>query len=444
MLLKNKLTTFALLLLSPLATHAVDSTQQLRGKENDLGNLSLSTGEEESSHLSHIPHDSSILDEAQVQEVESTHTRRSNNLKNDFLKQMKMVSDQKLPNESDCTHSDECQSGRCAYLATGQRCLDKVSTGGDCFQDVDCWTGYCSSRKCAQAPNGHPCEDRHQCASLTCSNAGTCACFSSETLVTHSERGLIPISEIEVGDYIESDTHGSFSRVYALKKNHYKEIEFYQLHSSKGGIPLEVTDRHMVFLKNKVLPIAARDVRVGDVLKSDKPEDDAEVTKIKIIRREGYYSPFTESGTLILNGGVVASSYDVSSSSSSDFFDTETELIHWHTLAHFACAPLRFVCKTMNFDVCSDADNQNEEGLHKFILFLTTLRKLKDWQQVAVVPIVMIMGVIFTVFDLVYDKAEALLEVASSTGVGAGLLTFSLITALAVPRMLVLRKRYLL
>ena len=41
----------------------------------------------------------------------------------------------------------------------------------------------------------------------------------------------------------------------------------------------------MVFLKNKSLPIAARDVRVGDVLKSDESEDDTEVTKIEIIRR---------------------------------------------------------------------------------------------------------------------------------------------------------------
>jgi len=136
----------------------------------------------------------------------------------------------------------------------------------------------------------------------------------------------------------------------------------------------------------------------------------------------------------------------VSSSSSSDFFDGPTEMLHWHTLAHVACAPLRFVCKTMNFDVCSDSGNQNEDGLHKFILFLTTLRKLKDWQQVAVVPIVMIMGVLFTVFDLVYDKAEALLEVASSTGVGAGtgFLTFSLVAAFAVPGMLALHKRYFL
>jgi len=54
------------------------------------------------------------------------------------------------------------------------------------------------------------------------------------------------------------------------------------------------------------------------------------------------------------------------------------------------------------------------------------------------------MGVIFTIFDLMYDKAKVLLEVVSSTGVGFGLLTVSLVAALAVPGMLALRKRYFL
>ena len=44
------------------------------------------------------------------------------------------------------------------------------------------------------------------------------ACFSSETLVTHSERGLISISEIEVEDCIKSDTEGSFSQESMLSR----------------------------------------------------------------------------------------------------------------------------------------------------------------------------------------------------------------------------------
>lgn len=356
-----------------------------------------------------------------------------------------------MPNNARCVLDTQCSSGRCSSSLI---CEDKLHKGGSCGEGADCHSGTCNwDFTCKGFDDGHSCGDGSQCESGNCD--GTCytpgPCFSSTSMVNHMSHGLVPISDINIGDHIQSNTDGSFSRVYAFKKNNHEDTEFYQLQSRTGTL-LEVTDRHLVFLKNKSLPIAARDVRVGDVLKSDNPEDDTEVVKIELIHREGYYNPFTESGTFVLNEGVVASSYDVSSSSSSDFFDGPTEMIHWHTLAHFACAPLRFVCKTMNFDVCSDADNQNEDGLHKFIVFLTTLRKLKDWQQVAVLPVIFGAGVLFTLLEFFYDLGEAFYETISSTSAEAAaqddgsfgfLFTFSLTVAALVPSAFFLwRKKY--
>jgi len=115
-------------------------------------------------------------------------------------------------------------------------------------------------------------------------------CFSSETLVTHSKRGLISISDIEMGDYVlDGKFDGSFSRVYVLEQNHYGESAFYQLHLSTGTL-LE-TDRHMV-------------IRVGD---SNDPQNVMEVVEIEIIHRNGYCNPLTESRRIILHDVVVTS-----------------------------------------------------------------------------------------------------------------------------------------
>jgi hypothetical protein len=107
----------------------------------------------------------------------------------------------------------------------------------------------------------------------------------------------------------------------------------------------------------------------------------------------------------------------------------------------------------MNFDVCSDSDNQNEEGLHKFIAFLTTLRKLKDWQQVVVLPLIFGAGVLFTLLEFFYDLVgEAFYATISSTSAEAAaqhdgsfgfLMTFSLTVAALVPSAIFLwRKKH--
>lgn len=521
-----KLTVLALLLLllSPLQTQAIDSTQKLRGKENDLGNLSsesisdsvihvpvesdnigLSTGEEESPHLFHIPHESSMLDEAQVQEAESIDTKSSNVLKNNFFEQAKMASDQSLsmtltsdtaslngencawneqcisgycspslskcynkgedpsptgkPNGEDCVYDDDCESGNCSSASS--TCDSKLPNGEGCEWNSECMSGSCSIYHICgnKLPNGEGCQSDSACESGECSYPGTCtdpnkrSCFSSKTLVTHSERGLIPISEIEVGDYVlDSKFDGSFSRVFALEQNHYGESAFYQLLSSTGTL-LELTDRHMVYLKNKALPVPARDIQVGNVLKSNDRENnnDMKVVEIKIIHRDGYYNPVTESGRIVLNDGVVASSFSVAKSSSSNFFDGSTKLIHWHTLSQLANAPLRFVCKAASFSLCSDKKYLNEEGLHKSIVLLKTLSNLPNWQKLIVFPIIFGMGVILTLLELFYDRGEAFYKTVTSSAQAAAqdegslgfIITFSLTLAALVPSIIrVWRKKY--
>jgi len=403
-----------------------------------------------------------MLNEAQVQEVVSIDTKSSNNLKNHFLEQVKKASDQHIsmtstsgkPNGESCVANYECESGRCSPSVTCDPvsggcylslfCHEKLPNGESCKKDVDYISNNCEwstswGNFCADPPPPPP--------------PSPGLCFSSETLVTHSERGLIPISEIEVGDYVlDSKFDGSFSRVFALEQNHYGESAFYQLLSSTGTL-LELTDRLMVYLRNKALPVPARDIQIGDVLKSDE-QDDMEVVEIKIIHRDGYYNPVTESGQILLNDGVVASSFSVARSSSSNFFDDATELIHWHTLSQLANAPLRFLCRVW-FGFCANERFQNEEGLHKFIVLLKNASNLPKYQQFAVLPAIFGAGIMFTVLEFFYDQSEAFYKTtvtfveAGSEGAASGVGGFSFlitcfftVAALVPSVILVWRKKY--
>jgi len=165
-----------LLLLSPLEeTHAIDSTPKLRGKDNE---------ESIDSSVFHVTAESSSI-----------------GLTSDQSLSMTLTSDTSRPNGEGCSYTWECKSGRCTFYNV---CEDKLPNGEICIFDEDCLSGYCSDTF-----GDSTCEPP----------SSSSTCFSSTSMVNHMSHGLVSISDINIGDYIQSNTDGSFSRVYAFKKN---------------------------------------------------------------------------------------------------------------------------------------------------------------------------------------------------------------------------------
>jgi len=126
-------------------------------------------------------------------------------------------------------------------------------------------------------------------------------CFSALNKVEVQGKGLVPISNLEIGDMIRAG-NDAFSPVLGFGKRQHDKIAQYLQLFSEGleDTPLELTHDHMVFVSGKF--VAASEVRVGDLLGTHR------VVAIKEVLRRGAYAPVTESGDLVV-GGVLASCY---------------------------------------------------------------------------------------------------------------------------------------
>lgn len=222
-------------------------------------------------------------------------------------------------------------------------------------------------------------------------------------------KGPVPISDIRVGDLVKSKASGSFSRVYALEKNHNSQATFNQFLSSTGDVLLEITDRHMVYLKDKTMPVAAKEVRVGDILETVEKAGDGLVAHIEKINRDGHYMPLTEDGTIIVNN-IMASSFSQARRSTKSALLEKTGLIHWQTVNQVGIAPLRFICKAVWFGLCEEERFHNEEGFHKLIVFLKDANtKYDDWRVYPLFLFFFGIGLLFSGLEYVYDTVEQVL-----------------------------------
>jgi hypothetical protein len=111
-------------------------------------------------------------------------------------------------------------------------------------------------------------------------------------------------------------------------------------------------------------PVPAFAVLSGDRLKmADK--DVAEVTKITKVNRVGAFAPFTESGTIVVNG-VLASSYvSLQDEQSGKFALGGFKAFPMHWLAHSLQAPHRLICH-LNMNICAN-ETYTDEGISNWV-----------------------------------------------------------------------------
>ena len=114
-------------------------------------------------------------------------------------------------------------------------------------------------------------------------------CFSEvatvQVLQADRTEVTVAMKDLKIGDRILTGMN-QYQTVYAFAHHKpTKAARFYQIHSEHADRPLEVTADHLVFLGDKKHPVAAANIKVGDILRSSMGH--SQVTKISWINRHG-------------------------------------------------------------------------------------------------------------------------------------------------------------
>ena len=208
--------------------------------------------------------------------------------------------------------------------------------------------------------------------------------------------GPTPIANVRIGDQVRSsldnnDTSAIYSRVYCLAhKSDSVEMDYVQLYFRKTvAPPLEISRDHLLLLDNShgsQKSIPAGDVKEGTVLAGGQI-----VESVSTVQRRGAYAPLTESGMLVTNGHVLASSYIQIVEPSGCY------PVDGHELAHAVVGFRRLYCRwVMNCHVHETHDP--EHGLAVWILPVLTLS-----HQIAQAPALVRFGMANFMFPLVIN-----------------------------------------
>ncbi|CAB9521181.1 LRR receptor-like serine threonine-protein kinase At4g08850-like [Seminavis robusta] len=181
-------------------------------------------------------------------------------------------------------------------------------------------------------------------------------CFSLATTVDVKDVGPVALRDLDVGsEVLTNAVSGTYERVYAI--GHYNATsptEYLQVScaedESLGSPPLEITPSHFVYLKGKAHPVRADELKVGNVMAG------CTITAIDTTTRDGFMSPWTPSGKVVVNGKFLASIY-------ADYEDSKVLFGPYNNAAqHAGVAPFRLYCNHIapNSKFCL---THSEEGI---------------------------------------------------------------------------------
>jgi len=325
-----------------------------------------------------------------------------------------------------CTLTEEESSSRVATCSWGEECCMKTDNG-DCskplirkcaaMQECTCYEGYweCMYTDFCYLDGYVFCDGERGGERFEMTN-----CFSSHTTTTVEGKGIVPMSELVVGDRVLTGT-GQYENVYAIDHRHLtKPTTFLQIHygyygngnnnnnnsliataasSSLKPTPifssLEVTARHMIFLeddhqknnnrKNR-FPVPAESIRVGDKLLSGIAATPIVVTRIDRIVRNGLVNPLTKDGTIaVTNGGIIASTYSaygLQKSNDDGINDNASwvtiqgqKIIAYQSLMSQLSKPYQFVCSNIattnnnhiSLSLCHPTTEEGKTGISQII-----------------------------------------------------------------------------
>lgn len=196
-------------------------------------------------------------------------------------------------------------------------------------------------------------------------------CFSEKATVQALGKGVIPMTELEVGDKVlTGKEQDRYEPVYGFGHiNPDKSAEFLKIFtSSNAAAPLEMTGNHMLFVRGKEHPVRADSIKVGDNLRADHGTFTS-VTKIQTVTRKGVYAPLTPSGSIVVNG-IVASSYVSMQDHAVEYAEfsngVKIPFLTQEMGCHMSMSPMRMLCMGVSSSFCEVHD---EEGLMPWVRF---------------------------------------------------------------------------
>jgi hypothetical protein len=239
-------------------------------------------------------------------------------------------------------------------------------------------------------------------------------------------RGIVPMSELHVGDMVLTHHH-QYEKVYAYA--HFDKVrlaEYLQIHhthnnsSNESQSPLEVSKDHLLLVNNQYLPASA--VQVGDNLRNIDGIRSV-VSKITSTQKNGLYAPLTPSGTIIVNG-VQASSYVSLGSGTNgnvvigNGIDTH---LSYHKLNHMALSPIRIACIGISSQLCHEDSINQDTGYPAYVSFWFQLVEM--FQNQVTVSQILLLGGFFAALGPFYAiesffGARLALVVALALGLG--------------------------
>jgi len=176
-------------------------------------------------------------------------------------------------------------------------------------------------------------------------------CFSGHSTVKLEDSTIVRMSDLKIGDRVQVSEDGKFDTVHSF--GHYQPesvSEYLSIQSTAKASPITISAPHMMFLNNnKAVPASL--IKVGDVLLGGNT-----VTKVDTVSLKGAYAPFTNSGTIVVNG-IVASNY-VSLTGTASYLGMDMQ-----SIAHTAVTIRRMACQ---LNLCSE-ESYNEKGVATWI-----------------------------------------------------------------------------
>ena len=184
-----------------------------------------------------------------------------------------------------------------------------------------------------------------------------------------------------------------YSRVYSLAhKSDTMEMDYVQLYFHKTATPLEISRDHLLLLDNSHGDSRQKSIPAGDVKKGTVLAGGRVVESVSTVQRRGAYAPLTESGMLVTNGHVLASSYiQIVAASDGNYYPG----VDAHELAHAVVAFRRLYCRWV-VDCHVNETHDAEHGLAVWILPVLTLA-----HQIAQAPAFIRFGMAHFMFPIV-------------------------------------------
>jgi len=243
-------------------------------------------------------------------------------------------------------------------------------------------------------------------------------CFSGGTVAYVENKGLVEMRRLKIGDYVavdkKKDSTFVFEPIYSFghyepNNNHKHNTNFLEIRTNSSNpisSKLQITRQHLIYKKGVTHPVPASSIQRGDQLVLLGKEEVVTVSSVydTISITTGLYAPFTPSGKLLVNNGLLVSSYVALDDTSSD---GQLELFNgmlrfsYHWLARSFEVPHRIVCTSSLFGSGSllswcSKETYTKDGISNWVAipmkFTMWLLQKHPFQQILILPIICILA----------------------------------------------------